>query len=89
VGDAWFDRPAAMSRSTSSSRAVSGSARPGGAAGRMLLARPGGEQLGDGLDPALIDANYAAVAANVPTWCADFEAAGALFRDRPGTGRSG
>jgi hypothetical protein len=55
----------------------------------MLLARPAGEQLGDGLDPALIDANYAAVAANVPKWCADFEAAGALFRDRPGTGRSG
>ena len=33
----------------------------------------------DGLDPALIDANYAAVAANVPKWCADFEAAGPYF----------
>jgi pimeloyl-ACP methyl ester carboxylesterase len=33
----------------------------------------------DGLDPALIDANYAAVAANVPKWCADFEAAGPCF----------
>src|SRR5580693_674373 len=29
----WFDLPAASSRSTSSSRPVSGSARPGGAAG--------------------------------------------------------
>jgi non-heme chloroperoxidase len=33
----------------------------------------------DGLDPALIDANYAAVAADVPKWCADFEAAGPYF----------
>jgi pimeloyl-ACP methyl ester carboxylesterase len=32
-----------------------------------------------GLDPALVDANYAAVAANVPKWCADFEAAGPYF----------
>jgi non-heme chloroperoxidase len=31
------------------------------------------------LDPALIDANYAAVAADVPKWCADFEAAGPYF----------
>src|SRR5487761_1470678 len=35
----WFDRPAASSRSTSSSRPVSGSARPGGAAAPS--ARPG------------------------------------------------
>ena len=33
----------------------------------------------DGWDPALVDANYAAVAANVPQWCADFEAAGPIF----------
>jgi pimeloyl-ACP methyl ester carboxylesterase len=32
-----------------------------------------------GLDPALIDANYAAVAADVPKWCTDFEAAGPYF----------
>lgn len=38
----------------------------------------------DGLDPALIDANYAAVAANVPKWCADFEAAGPYFGSSPG-----
>ena len=38
----------------------------------------------DGLDPALIDANYAAVAANVPKWCADFEAAGPYFGTSPG-----
>jgi len=37
-----------------------------------------------GLDPALIDANYAAVAANVPKWCADFEAAGPYFGSSPG-----
>ncbi len=37
-----------------------------------------------GLDPALIDANYAAVAANVPKWCADFEAAGPYFGTSPG-----
>jgi hypothetical protein len=30
----------------------------------------------DGLDPVLIEANYAAVAADVPGWCAAFEAAG-------------
>ena len=38
----------------------------------------------DGLDPALFDANYAAVAANVPEWCADFEAAGPNFGTSPG-----
>jgi non-heme chloroperoxidase len=38
----------------------------------------------DGLDPTLIDANYAAVAANVPKWCADFEAAGPYFGTSPG-----
>jgi non-heme chloroperoxidase len=38
----------------------------------------------DGLDPALIDANYAAVAADVPKWCADFEAAGPYFGASPG-----
>jgi non-heme chloroperoxidase len=38
----------------------------------------------DGLDPALIDANYAAVAADVPKWCADFEAAGPYFGSSPG-----
>lgn len=37
-----------------------------------------------GLDPALIDANYAAVAADVPRWCADFEAAGPYFGASPG-----
>jgi len=37
-----------------------------------------------GLDPALIDANYAAVAADVPKWCADFEAAGPYFGASPG-----
>ena len=37
-----------------------------------------------GLDPALIDANYAAVAANVPKWCADFEAAAPYFGSSPG-----
>ena len=38
----------------------------------------------DGVDPALIDANYAAVAADVPKWCADFEAAGPYFGTGPG-----
>jgi pimeloyl-ACP methyl ester carboxylesterase len=38
-----------------------------------------------GWDPALIDANYAAVAANVPQWCADFEAAGPYFGSSPGS----
>jgi pimeloyl-ACP methyl ester carboxylesterase len=38
----------------------------------------------DGLDPALIDANYVAVAADVPKWCADFEAAGPYFGTSPG-----
>jgi pimeloyl-ACP methyl ester carboxylesterase len=38
----------------------------------------------EGLDPALIDANYAAVAANVPKWCGDFEAAGPYFGISPG-----
>jgi non-heme chloroperoxidase len=39
----------------------------------------------DGLDPALIDANYAAVAADVPRWCTDFEAAGPYFGASPGS----
>jgi pimeloyl-ACP methyl ester carboxylesterase len=39
----------------------------------------------DGLDPAIIDANYAAVAANVPRWCADSEAAGPYFGTSPGS----
>ena len=47
-----------------------------------LLRRTAGNP--DGLDPALIDANYAAVAANVPKWCADFEAAGPYFGSSPG-----
>jgi non-heme chloroperoxidase len=38
-----------------------------------------------GWDPVLIDANYAAVAANVPKWCADFEAAGPYFGSSPGS----
>jgi len=38
----------------------------------------------DGLDPALIAANYQAVAADVPAWCADFEAAGPYFGTSPG-----
>ncbi len=38
----------------------------------------------DGLDPALIEANRAAVAASVPKWCADFEAAGPYFGSSPG-----
>jgi non-heme chloroperoxidase len=38
----------------------------------------------DGLDPALIEANYQAVAADVPKWCADFEAAGHYFGSSPG-----
>jgi len=38
----------------------------------------------DGLDPALIDANYAAVATSVPKWCADFESAGPYFGTSPG-----
>ncbi len=39
----------------------------------------------DGLDPALIDANYAAVAADVPRWCADFEATCPYFGASPGS----
>lgn len=38
----------------------------------------------DGADPALLDANYAAVAANVPQWCASLEAAGPYFGTSPG-----
>jgi len=38
----------------------------------------------DGLDPALIEANYQAVAADLPKWCADFEAAGHYFGSSPG-----
>jgi pimeloyl-ACP methyl ester carboxylesterase len=39
----------------------------------------------DGVDPELIEANYAAVAADVPKWCADFEAAGPYFGSSPGS----
>jgi pimeloyl-ACP methyl ester carboxylesterase len=39
----------------------------------------------DGVDPELIEANYAAVAADVPQWCADFEAAGPYFGSSPGS----
>ncbi len=39
----------------------------------------------DGWDPAMLDANYAAVAANVPQWCADFDAAGPYFGSSPGS----
>jgi non-heme chloroperoxidase len=38
----------------------------------------------DGWDPALIDANSAAVAADVPKWCADFERLGPYFGSSPG-----
>jgi non-heme chloroperoxidase len=38
----------------------------------------------DGVDPVLIEANYQAVAASVPKWCADFEAAGPYFGSSPG-----
>lgn len=38
----------------------------------------------DGLDPVLIEASYAAVAADVPGWCAAFEAAGPYFGSSPG-----
>lgn len=39
----------------------------------------------DGVDPGLIDANYAAVAADVPQWCASFEAAGPYFGSSTGS----
>jgi non-heme chloroperoxidase len=39
----------------------------------------------DGVDPELIEVNYAAVAADVPKWCADFEAAGPYFGSSPGS----
>ncbi len=39
----------------------------------------------DGWDPAFIDATYAAVAADVPGWCAAFEAAGPYFGSSPGS----
>jgi len=41
----------------------------------------------DGIDPVLIEANYQAVAADVPKWCADFEAAGPYFGSSPGGSR--
>jgi non-heme chloroperoxidase len=41
----------------------------------------------DGIDPVLIEANYQAVAASVPQWCADFEAAGPYFGSSPGGSR--
>ena len=57
---------------------------------RMVFVAPTTPQLRrsadnpDGWDPALLDANYAAVAANVPQWCASFEAAGPYFGSSPG-----
>ena len=33
----------------------------------------------DGIEPALIEANYNAIRANLPKWCTDFEAAGPYF----------
>jgi non-heme chloroperoxidase len=39
----------------------------------------------DGWEPAMLEANYAAVAANVPQWCADFEAVGPYFGSSPGS----
>jgi pimeloyl-ACP methyl ester carboxylesterase len=38
----------------------------------------------EGLDAALVDANYAAVATDVTKWCADFEAAGPYFGNSAG-----
>lgn len=58
---------------------------------RMVLVAPTTPQLRrsaenpDGWDPAVLDANYAAVAANVPQWCASFEAAGPYFGSSPGS----
>ena len=58
---------------------------------RMVLVAPTTPQLRrsagnpDGWDPALLDANYAAVAANVPQWCTSFEAAGPYFGSSPGS----
>jgi len=58
---------------------------------RMVFVAPTTPQLRrsadnpDGWDPALVDANYAAVAANVPQWCASFEAAGPYFGSSPGS----
>ncbi|GAA1123191.1 alpha/beta hydrolase [Kribbella jejuensis] len=39
----------------------------------------------EGLDAALVDANYAAVAADVPKWCRQFEAAGPYFGESAGS----
>ena len=47
----------------------------------LLQRRPGNP---DSVDPALIEANYQAVAADVPKWCADFEAAGPYFGSSQG-----
>lgn len=58
---------------------------------RMVLVAPTTPQLRrsaenpEGWDPAMLDANYAAVAANVPQWCASFEAAGPYFGSSPGS----
>jgi pimeloyl-ACP methyl ester carboxylesterase len=58
---------------------------------RMVLVAPTTPQLRrsaenpDGWDPAMLDANYAAVAANVPQWCTSFEAAGPYFGSSPGS----
>ncbi len=58
---------------------------------RIVLVAPTTPQLRrsaenpDGWDPAMLDANYAAVAANVPQWCASFEAAGPYFGSSPGS----
>jgi non-heme chloroperoxidase len=58
---------------------------------RMVLVAPTTPQLRrsagnpDGWDPAILDANYAAVAANVPQWCTSFEAAEPYFGSSPGS----
>jgi pimeloyl-ACP methyl ester carboxylesterase len=55
---------------------------------RMVLVAPTTPQLRrsagnpDGWDPAILDANYAAIAGNVPQWCTSFEA----LRVYPGAG---
>jgi non-heme chloroperoxidase len=67
---------------------------------RMVLVAPTTPQLRrsaenpGGWDPAVLDANYAAVAANVPQWCTSFEAAPTSgpargLRQAWWTGRSG
>jgi len=86
----WFDLPAAISRSTGLRKPPRHLARHGDTRiNRLVLIAPTTplRRTADnpgGLDPALIDANYAAVAADVPKWCADFEAAGPYFGTSPG-----